>query len=179
MNEFVEKRYALALYEIAEPKGKVDEYIRDLKTIVDLMKNDKGFLQIIKHPQISTSRKKEAFEELFKNRIDSQLLSFLFLLIDKNRIDTLDEKLKEMEKIKLERNNQVIAKVKTVVPLDEEDRKNLIEGLNKKYNKKIILDEEIDKSIIGGVFVMVGDEVIDGTIKQKLEKMRKIMLNRE
>lgn len=179
MNEYLEKRYALALYEIAEAKGEVDQYKNDLKDIVELMKSDAGFLQIINHPHISTARKKETFEELFKNKIDTELLSFLFLLIDKGRINTLDEKLNEFEKIQLERNNEVIAKIKTVIPLDDEDRKNLIENLNKKYNKKIILKEEIDKSIIGGVFVMVGDEVIDGTIKLKLEEMRKIMLNRE
>jgi len=179
MNEYLEKRYALALYQIAESKGKVDEYKNDLKYIVDLMKSDDGFLQIINHPHISTIRKKETFEELFKSRIDAQLLSFLFLLIDKGRISTLETKLNEFEKIEFEKNNEVIAKVKTVIPLDEDDRKNLIEKLNKKYNKKIILKEEIDKSIIGGVFVMVGDEVIDGTIKLRLEEMRKIMLNRE
>ena len=179
MNEYLEKRYALALYEIAESKGKVDEYRSDLRYIVELMKSDAGFLEIIEHPHISRLRKKQTFEKLFKSRIDAELLSFLFLLIDKDRISTLEEKLNEFEKIELEKNNEVIAKVKTVVPLDEDDRKNLIEKLNKKYNKKIILKEEIDKSIIGGVFVMVGDEVIDGTIKLKLEEMRKIMLNLE
>ena len=179
MNEYLEKRYALALYEIAKSKGKVDEYTRDLRYIVELMKSDAGFLEIINHPHISTTRKKETFEKLFKNRIDAQLLSFLFLLIDKGRIDTLEMKLNEFEKIQLENNNEVIAKVKTVIALDEDDRKNLIEKLNKKFNKKIILKEEIDKSIIGGVFVMVGDEVIDGTIKLRLEEMKKIMLNRE
>lgn len=179
MNEYLEKRYALALYEIAESKGKVDEYRSDLRYIVELMKSDAGFLEIIEHPHISRLRKKQTFEKLFKSRIDAELLSFLFLLIDKDRISTLEEKLNEFEKNELEKNNEVIAKVKTVVPLDEDDRKNLIEKLNKKYNKKIILKEEIDKSIIGGVFVMVGDEVIDGTIKLKLEEMRKIMLNLE
>jgi F-type H+-transporting ATPase subunit delta len=143
------------------------------------MKSDAGFLQIINHPHISKSVKKQTFEKLFKSRIDAELLSFLFLLIDKDRIITLEEKLNEYEKIELAKNNEVIAKVKTVIPLDEDDRKNLIEKLNKKYNKKIILKEEIDKSIIGGVFVMVGNEVIDGTIKLKLEEMKKIMLNRE
>jgi len=71
------------------------------------------------------------------------------------------------------------AHVKTVIPLEEEDRKNLKEKLEKKYNKEIILKEEIDKSIIGGVYVRVGDDVIDGTIKSKLNEMKRIMLRTE
>lgn len=84
-----------------------------------------------------------------------------------------------MEKIHLDRNNTLLANVKTVIPLDESQKKQLIDGLEKKYDKKVILKEEIDKSVIGGVYVRVGDDVIDGTVKSKLMEMKKLMLRRE
>lgn len=179
MYEYLDRRYALALYETGEEKGKVDEYMEDLKEIVNLMKTDSDFLQIIKHPQISTSKKKQIFKNIFEGKIDEDLLSFLLLLIDKDRILHLEEKLNEMEKIRLERSNTLIAEVKTVLPLMENEKSSLIQNLEKKYDRKIILKDEIDKGILGGVYVRVGNDVIDGTVRAKLEEMKKLMLKRE
>lgn len=175
MYEYLDKRYALALYTVAEEKGKVEEYLNDLREIVSLMKNDSEFLKVIKYPQISTSAKKKMFIRIFKGKIDEDLLSFLLILIEKDRILFTEEKLKQMEKIHLERNNTLMVVVKTVIPLKETERENLRMKLYKMYDKKIIFDERIDKSVIGGVYIRVGDDVIDGTIKSKLEEMKKLM----
>jgi F-type H+-transporting ATPase subunit delta len=175
MYEYLDKRYALALYTVAEEKGKVEEYLGDLRQIVSFMKNDAEFLKVIKHPEISTSRKKHMFINIFKGNIDEELLSFLLILIEKDRILFTEEKLKEMEKIHLERNNTLLVEVKTVIPLQETERENLRKKLYNMYDKKIIFDEKLDKNIIGGVYIRVGDDVIDGTIKNKLQEMKKIM----
>ena len=179
MYEYLDRRYALALYEVAQEKGKVDEYIQELRDICNLIDNNQDFYNIIKHPQISTTKKKEIFKNIFKGSLDDEILSFLLLLIDKDRILYLREKLDAIEKIKLERNNTVIAKVKSVIPLTKEEVSKLKSKLETKYSKKVIIEPEIDKSIIGGLYVMIGNEVIDGTIKSRLEEMKALMLNRE
>ena len=179
MYEYLDRRYALALYEVAKEKDKVDEYINDLREICDLIENNKEFYEVVKHPQISTKNKKRTFINIFKGKIDEELLSFLLILIEKDRILYLREKLNEMEKIDLERKNILSAVVKTAVPLLESEISNLQEKLEKQYNKKIIMTTEIDKSLLGGVYVRVGNDVIDGTIKSKLEEMKDIMLKRE
>ena len=179
MYEYLDRGYALALYEVAKEKDKVDEYINDLREICDLIENNKDFYEVVKHPQISTKNKKRTFINIFKGKIDEELLSFLLILIEKDRILYLREKLNEMEKIDLERKNILSAVVKTAVPLLESEISNLQEKLEKQYNKKIIMTTEIDKSLLGGVYVRVGNDVIDGTIKSKLEEMKDIMLKRE
>src|SRR4051794_23071299 len=105
MYEYLDRRYALALYEVAEEKGKVEECLNDLREIVSLIKNDVELLKIIKHPQISTSTKKNMFIKIFKDKIDEAVLSFLLILITKDRILFVEQKLQEMEKIHLERSN--------------------------------------------------------------------------
>ena len=175
MYEYLDKRYALALYTVAEEKGKVEEYLNDLREIVSLMKDDAEFLKVIKHPEISTSRKKDMFINIFKGKIDEELLSFLLILIEKDRILFTEEKLKEMEKIHLERNNTLLVEVRTVIPLQETEKESLRMKLYNMYDKKIIFDEKLDKNIIGGVYIRVGDDVIDGTIKSRLEEMKKLM----
>lgn len=179
MYEYLDRRYALALYNVAEEKGKVEEYLRDLREIVAVIDNNEEFQQIIKHPQISTSKKKKTFIKIFKGHIDEDLLSFLLILIEKDRILYLKEKLNEMEKIHLEKMNTMIAEIKTVIPLNEEEKENLILKLSEKYKKNIVLKEEIDESIIGGVFVKVGNDVIDGTVKSRLKDMKKLVQSRD
>lgn len=178
MQEYLDSRYANALFEVAEPKNKVDEYISDLKQVDELIKSNDELYQITVHPQISTSRKKEVFASIFGDKIDKELLSFLLILIEKKRITELQGIILEIEKVRLEYNNQVTAVVKTVIPLSDSQKTSLIDKLKAKYKKSIILQEIIDNSILGGVYVRVGDDVIDGTIKNKLAEMKKLMLIR-
>ena len=179
MYEYLDRRYALALYTVAEEKGKVDEYLSDLREIVSLMKDDTEFLNIIKHPLISTSSKKKMFIKIFKGKIDEDLLSFLLILIEQDRILFTAQKLNEMEKIHLERHNTLLVEVKTVIPLQESQRENLRIKLQDMYDKKIIFNEKLDMKILGGVYLRVGADVIDGTVRNKLEEMRKLMFKSE
>ena len=179
MYEYLDRRYALAIYEVAEKKGKVDEYLRDLREICDLIDSNQDFHEVIKHPQINTTKKKKLFTDLFKDQIDEELLSFMILLIEKNRILYLREKLNQMENIDLERRNIVKGIVKTAIPLLPEELENLKNIFEEKYNKTIIFSTQVDKTILGGVYVSVGNDVIDDTIKSKIEEMKELMLKKE
>lgn len=177
MYEYLDRRYALALYEIAEKNGKAEEYIKELKDVISLIKNNKELSDIIKHPEITTSEKKRIFKSILKGKVDNNILGFLLILIEKDRILYLEEKINEMEKIYLERQNILIAKVKTVIPLNDNQRTSLVEKLKEKYKKNIILKEEIDKELIGGIYLRIGNDVIDNTIKFKFEEMRRRIIN--
>jgi F-type H+-transporting ATPase subunit delta len=179
MYEFLDKRYALALYQVGVEKNKVEEFLEELSSICNLIDNNEDFYQVIKHPQISTQKKKVVFTNIFKGNIDDDLLSFLLILIEKGRILFLREKLNEMEKIHLDRNNTLRATVRTAIPMLDSEIEALKIKLEGKYNKTIILTPEVDKSILGGVYVRVGNDVIDNTVKSKLDEMKEIMLKRE
>lgn len=179
MYEYLDRRYALALYEVAEEKGKVQEYLQDLREICNLIDTNKEFYEVIKHPQINTKKKKKTFINIFKGHIDEELLSFLLILIEKDRILYLKEKLMEMEKIDMERKNTLTGVVKTTVPLTNEEFNNLVSTLEKKYNKHIILKQVIDEKILGGIYVRVNNDVIDGTVKSKLNELKELMLKTE
>jgi F-type H+-transporting ATPase subunit delta len=179
MYEYLDRRYALALYEIAEKKGKVDEYLRDLREICDLIDGNQDFHEVIKHPQINTTKKKKLFTDVFKNKIDEELLSFMIILIEKNRILYLREKLNQMENIDLERRNIIKGIVKTAIPLLPEELEKLKNIFEEKYDKTIIFSTQVDKTILGGVYVSVGNDVIDDTIKSKIEEMKELMLKKE
>lgn len=179
MYEYLDRRYALAIYEVAEKKGKVDEYLNDLRSVCDLIDNNEDFQQVIRHPQVNTTKKKQLFTDIFKGKIDDDLLSFMIVLIEKNRILYLKEKLDQMEKIDLERKNIIKGVVKTAIPLLPEELEKLKVIFEEKYDKTIIFTAQVDKSILGGVYVSIGNDVIDDTIKSKIEEMKEIMLKKE
>ena len=116
--------------------------------------------------------------KIFKGNIDEDLLNFMNLLIEKDRIANLRSKFDQLEAIMLEENNTVKATVKTCIKLSKEQCTKLIEKLEKQYNKKIILEEVIDTSIIGGVYLKIGNEVIDGTLAYQYNEIKDSMVNK-
>jgi F-type H+-transporting ATPase subunit delta len=179
MYEYLDRRYALALYEIAEKNNKVDEYLQDLRDICDLFDSNEDFYQVIKHPKVNTAKKKQLFNDLFKGKIDEELLAFLIVLIEKGRVLYLREKLNQMVDIDLEKRNTIRGIVKTAVPLLDKELEQLKNIFEKKYDKTILFDTKIDRSLLGGVYVKVGNDIIDGTVKSKIEEMKELMLKKE
>ena len=178
MYEYLAKRYALALYEVAATKKKVDEYIDDLKQIETLIKGNDDLKIIINNPEVSTSKKIKIFKAIFEEKTEKDIVAFLLILVEKHRIVDLHDVVVQMDNIRLEAKNEVIAVVKTVVPLNDNERASLIDKLKAKYNKLIILKESIDASILGGVYLRIGDDIIDGTVKYKIDEIKKLMLVR-
>ena len=83
-----------------------------------------------------------------------------------------------MKEIYLEKHNTLEAVVKSAVPLLDEEVNQLKEKIETKYNKKIQMKLIVDKTLLGGLYVRVGDDVIDGTVKSKLDEMKEIMLKK-
>ena len=179
MYEFLDRRYALALYDVCTEKGNIEQVMQEFKTIVDDMMSNEGLIKITKHPQISKAAKIRIYKEIFGGKITDELLNFLILLIEKERILYLKEKYAQFRLIHLERTNTIIAKVRTVIPLEDSQKEALKQKLEKTYDKTVIIEEEIDKSIIGGIIVMVGSDVIDGSIKNRLKEMKDVVENNQ
>lgn len=174
MYEFLDRRYALALYTTCVESGNVELVLEQLKEIVHEMDTNEGLIKIVKNPQINKYNKKRIFKELFKGSVEDELLSFLLLLIEKGRILYLREKYTQFKLIYLENNNTVIARVKSAIPLSEDQRVAIKNNLEKRYDKNVIIKEEVDKSLLGGILLTVGNEVIDGSIKNKLMELREV-----
>ncbi|MGL5616339.1 MAG: F0F1 ATP synthase subunit delta [Sarcina sp.] len=177
MKEYLDRRYAIALYEIAKEHDSINEIILEFGQVCDILDEHKELKEIIEHPQISSSEKKSVLKSIFKDKINKDLYNFLELIIDKDRTKELRGVFDQVEDVLLVKSNKVKATVKTCVKLDEEQRKLLIEKLENKYHKEVILEEKIDESIIGGVYLKVGNDVIDGTLSHQYTEMEEAILN--
>ncbi|WFF74082.1 F0F1 ATP synthase subunit delta [Proteiniclasticum sp. QWL-01] len=176
MYEFLDKRYAQALYDVAKSKDKVNKYIQDLTAVVQVIDESAEFQQLIKHPEISLKEKKKFFIQLFKGKMDEDLLTFLLILIEKDRILFLREKLEELKKTDLDERGILVARIRTVQPLKDYQRTALRQKLMDRYQKQIELEETIDPDLIGGILIQVGDQLIDGSVRSMLDDLKKSMI---
>jgi F-type H+-transporting ATPase subunit delta len=168
MAELVAKIYSQALFEVGKEDNKLDGYLEEIKFIGDICTEYKDFFELLKTPKISIKEKKDVFEETFEAKISKEVSNFLKIILDKRRITSIFEIIKEYEKLVDQHNGVVKADAYTTMPLDEATISSLEEKLSKVTDKKVKLTNKIDETLIGGVKIILGDKVIDGTIKKKL-----------
>ena len=173
MAELVSKRYALALFEAGSELGKIDVFKDELTLLKGLFKNEDRFLEVLSHPRISNTEKKELVDRVLKEKLSEEMLNFLYILIDKRReADILDIE-KEYEELYNEHKNIVKVVAKTAIPMEDKAKVKLIKVLGEKLDKTIELTNEVDKSIMGGVLLQMEDRLIDGSIKAQLDSIGK------
>lgn len=172
MSESVAKRYAGAVYELAQAADSVDAYEEELKLIVETVDNHKDLSQVLSHPRISDSDKKALVEDIFKDAADRNVINLLKLLIDRGRTNILKD-IKDAYVTQANAERGIIdMKVTTAEALDEETKQDLISQFSAKTGKRLRLDATVDKSLIGGIVVRIGNRIFDGSMAGKLERFK-------
>jgi F-type H+-transporting ATPase subunit delta len=176
--ESVARRYAAALFALAQQEKIVDAVDADLTTVAMAVKGVPILRTILGEPRVTETRKKDALKAAFGGKINKATLQFLELLVDKRRIGLLPEIQVEFDRLAMRVQNIARATAITAVPLTKEEEKSLIKALEVKTGKKIELQTEVDPSVVGGVLVRIGDTVWDGTVRGNLERMRAQLLGK-
>ena len=171
MAELVSKTYSEAIFDVAVEEGRLDDIQREFEFVTQTLIEYPEFNEIIRTPKIGVSEKKIVILETFENHISQTLLNFLKIIIDKKRgTDILDIK-KDFDRRVDDHKNVVKAKVESVIPLTEEQLELLRDSLNKMTGKQVLLSTQINPELLGGISIQMGDRVIDGSVKFKLEGM--------
>jgi F-type H+-transporting ATPase subunit delta len=173
----IEKRYAEALIGLSVQNNTIDDYRQELLVIADLYRNQQDFRLFLLNPKVKTEIKKAVISKAFSGKIKQELVNFLSLLLDKGRIKNLPgifaEYLKAADKIKNTLNITIIS----AAPLEDKQVNSIVEKYKLLYNSTSAnLLKEIDKTLIGGVKVKIGDKVVDGTITGRLQGLRNVLL---
>lgn len=167
----VGRRYSKAIFDIAEEKNQVKEIYELLNSTMVLYKTDKDFKMFITNPLIESQEKKTVLKEIFGEANDN--IDILLYILDKNRINCIKYIVSEYLKIYYRKNKILDVKATFTRELSEEQKKKLIERLSQKTGKEINLEVQVDKSILGGGVLKIGDKIIDGSIKRELNNWKK------
>jgi len=169
-------RYAKGLFAVAKEQNKLKEFGEELKELSELLSQMPDVLSALQNPIYPPDLKMEILNEILKVvQVDPEIERFLRLLVERRRIQFIQEIVKMYQSLLDEEMNIARGEIITAFELGEEEKKNLEEVLKEYLKKEVILEPRKDESIIGGVKIKIGDLVFDGTIKTQLTKFKEII----
>ena len=171
-NDEIAKRYASAIYNIAKSSESINEVREVLNILKENYAEEEEFRNILEDP-LKKFPEKEKFLEKSFNHVSSEALGIVKYIVRKQRLSLIGDIKEYFLKLYYEENNKLPITAIFAKELSEKQRELLIEKLEKKYGKKIVLNLEVDKEIIGGGILKIGNEVINGSIKNQIEEMKK------
>lgn len=169
----VSSRYARALFEAASEQGRVEETGEELKSVVQALEADHDFRNFISTPNISLADKEKVLNNVFMGKVSDALLRTMVLLIERGRYEVFPELLNSYTKIVSRTLNVADALVYTPYPLDEREQAEVAATFGQLSGKRLRIQNHIDESLIGGLKVVIGDMLYDGSVSGKLERLEK------
>lgn len=170
----VEKRYAEALLDLAG--SDTEKYKDDLNQFIAIYNSDKEFSSFLLDPRIKVDKKQLVINNVFKGKIDNNILNFILLLLAKQRVDIAPQIYLQFVRIAQERANVLEVKIISAAPLEDKQVEAIKEKFKKKFNASAVKDiVTVDESLIGGVKVIVGDKVYDGSIKGRIDSLKELV----
>jgi F-type H+-transporting ATPase subunit delta len=174
--QILSERYVSALTQIAEERGTWNVINDDLCKIAGLLKENTELENFLLHPVIKNEDKKDVLEKVIKGSVSEIVFDFLNILLEKNRIYLIPSIQDFFKAQLLKKNNIINIYATTAIELDKDMEYRLIEKLSNKLQKTINIISKIDESIIGGVILQIDDKVVDGSIKAKIDNMKKQLI---
>lgn len=168
----VARRYGNALFAIATEDNKIAEWQKELNRLTDLLQSDSQFSELIYGKFLTAQAKKETLTKILGSEADVKFVNFLHLLIDKNREDYLPEIKESFDQLVDEAQGFIEILVTAPTPLNSDEEMALTKTLADITKKQVRLAVNVDKELIGGLKVQVGDIVYDGSVAQQLKKLR-------
>ena len=167
----VSGRYARSLLTAAKAEGLEDIVYEDMQYINAVVDQCKEMKAMTLSPTIQHWRKKNAFEEVFKGKINKLTLEFLFLLTKKKRELIIDSIIYQYERQYNTLKNRQEAEIFSALELSDDLRNDIVKRLSEMTKKTILPEYIVEPSIKGGLMVKIGDWVYDASIKNQLENL--------
>jgi F-type H+-transporting ATPase subunit delta len=164
--------YAQAIFQIAEAEGALEAVENELYTFAKAVEQQSQLRDALTDPALPADRKKAVLHDILGDRASRHTVSILGFLVDQGRTRELGGIIAELAKVAAERRSRAVAEVRSAIPLDEEHRRRLTEALERATGKKLELKVLVDPTVVGGLVARVGDQVIDGTVRRRLELAR-------
>lgn len=171
-------RYAYAMFEIAKEQGTLEGTLEELDVVSQVFEDtnllDEGF----RHPKITDKRKKNILNDAFSEKVSTQVMHLLFVLIDNNRINVLNPIVDNFKQLFNEERGIAEATVSSAKALTEKEKNAVADVFSKRAGKaQLIISNIVDADLIGGIRVRIGDTVYDGSVANQLARIQARMIH--
>lgn len=166
------RRYSGALLDIAFEEKCEDEIYEQFGLFYRQMKADKDFERLMTEKILSSEELGATVSKVLEGA-NTYLISFILTLIERGRMEEIGDMFLEFESGYKERKNILEAEAVTAVPMTEEQTERVKRELGEKYGKTVVLRTSVDPSIIGGMVLYIGNEMLDASLKAGYDGLRK------
>lgn len=170
------QKYAKAIFALAVEEKKLSEFGAELSEVSEVVSGHAELAAFVRNPQIKAAAKRALFAKLFKEEVSPLVYNFFMLLIDKRRESLLREIAGEYKKLANAAQGIIEAEVTVANALSKMQEEKLVEKLQLTTGKTVVIETRIDKSILGGVIVKIGDKLIDGSVMRQMQSLKTQLL---
>lgn len=166
----VARPYAEAAFKTAVERDELAP-MAGMLALVAAIAADAQMRSALGNPKVSAAQKKELFFAVGGERLNEPVRNLVSLLVDNHRAELLPSIAEQFEALKREREKVVRARITAARPLEESQKAELVQALERQYGRKVETEVEIDPELLGGARVQVGDEVIHASVRDALAQM--------
>ena len=167
--------YASAIYEVARAEGALDAVSDELFQVAQVVAGSDELRQALSDQSVPPEKRQAVVEDLLGARAHPLTTALVSFVVGAGRARDLPEIAERLVRRAAAERDHVVAEVRTAVPLDDEQRRRLAEALSANLDKQVEVKVIVDPSVLGGVVARVGDTVIDGTVRHRLDQLREAL----
>jgi len=164
--------YARSLFEVAQEQSKLDTVRDQLGAFADALDNSRELQTFFFSPYFSTAEKSDGLDRAVTDA-DPVVVNFLKLLIENHRTPAVFRVRREFDRLWQEENKLLPVQVTSAVELDQATVNQIGDRIAQQTGRKIDLSASVDSEILGGIIVRVGNSILDASIRNRLEQLRK------
>ena len=169
--------YAKALFEVAKEEGKENQIIDDLVVNNSIFQSEKELKNYFLNPEIKLEEKKARLKEIFGEKIQEYTYNFVFELNEREESEVLSLVIERLKVLVYKGSGTIEAEVVSAVELSDSLKNNILKKIESKSGKKVKLDNKVDSKLLGGMKVKIGDEMVDLSVRGKLENLKQEIIS--
>ena len=170
--EEIAQVYARSLFQVAEEQGKLDVVREELGQVSETLESNHDMRLFFFSPYFSTEEKREGLRTTIEGA-DPVTMNLLDVLVENHRLPVVPRIRREYERLWRDANDLLPVTVTSAVELDDAVVARIGEEIGRQTGRKVELTRTVDPSIVGGFIVRVGNSILDSSIKNRLENLRK------
>ena len=164
--------YAEALFGVARAEGTLGEVEDELFRFSQTLKGNDELRTALTDARIPASRRQQIVEDLLGGRASSTTVALVSMVVGTGRARVLPSIIQKLVEMSAAEANKEVAEVRSAVPLTDDQRTRLAKALGQATGKDIEVKVVVDPSVLGGIVAQVGDTVIDGSVRRRLDQLR-------
>jgi F-type H+-transporting ATPase subunit delta len=171
----VAQKYARALFLSVKQKNLLDQADEQFMALKALLQMDRTLINFLAAPQVTDEKKHALIKTVFESRLERPFLEFLTIVIEKRRINYLPDIVDEFDRLVKAAKGIAKVTVTTAIALNAAEEQGLVEKLVKRTGMKIDLEKIVDPLILGGMIIVMHDQIIDGSVRHGLNQIEELL----